>query len=250
MLGLPAIKNSGTRVTGKGMARTGIMLGAVTTFMVVLVGLLAEGREPSRRALCASNLKQIGMAMHNYVSAFGVFPPAATYDRDGKPLLSWRVLLLPYLEQGDLYKQFHLDEAFDSASNKPLGDRMPRVFECPSGELSQGLTTYEIIVDPRSMFTGKPTGVPLANVIDGTSKTLLVVEGASPVLWTKPDGLALVSSKPLLGMGSKHPGRFNAVMVDGSLRFEKTEGGDAISPQDLRALVTRDGNEQIATPRP
>jgi prepilin-type processing-associated H-X9-DG protein len=229
---------------------TGTVLGTVTTIMVVLIGLFSEGREPSRRAMCANNLKQIALAMHDYESAFGSLPPAAAYDKDGKPLLSWRVLLLPYLEERGLYDQFHLDEAWDSPSNKPLADRMPRVFQCPSGDLSQGLTTYECIVDPRSMFTGEPTGVPFSSVIDGTSRTLLVVERKSPVPWTKPSHLSLASSEPVLGMGSKHPGGFNAVMADGSANFRKTEGNDAISPQDLRALVTRDGHEEFAAPLP
>ena len=248
MLGLRDINNPKKRVAGKGIAKTGTVLGTVTTIMVVLIGLFSESREPGRRALCTNNLKQIALAMHNYESEFGSFPPAATYDKDGKPLLSWRVLLLPYLEEGDLYHQFHLDEAWDSPNNKPLGDRMPSTFRCPSGDLSPGLTTYQVIVDPRSMFTGGPTGVPLSSVIDGTSKSFLVVEGTSPVPWSKPADLSLASSKPELGIGSKHPGGFIAAMADASARFIRTEGNDAISPQDLRALVTRDGHEEIAAP--
>jgi prepilin-type processing-associated H-X9-DG protein len=248
MLGLRDVNNPKKRVAGNGLAKTGIVLGALTTIIVVMMGLFSEGRETPRRAICANNLKQIAMAMHDYESAFGSFPPAATYDKDGKPLLSWRVLLLPYLEERGLYDQFHLDEAWDSPSNKPLADRMPRMFQCPSGDLSQGLTMYEVIVDPRSVFTGKPAGVPISNVSDGTSKTLLVVEGKSPVPWSKPSDLSLPASKPLLGMGSKHPGGFNAAMADASVRFIRTEGNDAISPQDLRALVTRDGHEEVAPP--
>jgi prepilin-type processing-associated H-X9-DG protein len=171
------------------------------------------------------------------------FPGRPTYDKDGKPLLSWRVLLLPYLEEGDLYKQFRLDEAWDSPHNKPLGDRMPRTFQCPSGLLGRGLTTYEVFVEPRSMFTGKPTGVTVREVTDGTSHTLLVVEAKKPVPWTRPGGLSLASSDPALGMGSKHDGGFNASMVDGSVRFIKTSGEGAIEPGDLRAMVTRDGRE-------
>ena len=98
--------------------------------------------------------------MANYESAFGALPAAAAFDKDGKALLSWRVLLLPYLEQRELYDQFHLDEAWDSPHNKPLIDKMPRVFQCPSGELSKGLTTYEVIVDPRSIFTGEHQASP------------------------------------------------------------------------------------------
>jgi len=254
ILGLADINNPRKHVSGRGLAISGIVLGSVTSFMVlifvpVLIALLLPAvqaaREAARRAQCTNNLKQIALAMHNYNSTYGCFPPAATYDGDGKPLLSWRVLILPYLEQGTLYGQFHLDEAWDSPHNKPLGDQMPIVFRCPSELPTDGLTTYEVVVDPRSMFTGKPSGVPFSTVTDGTSNTLSVVESTSPVPWSKPEDLPLKSSDPLLGMGSKHPGGFNATMADGSVLFFKS----SISPQVLKALVTRNGNESVSPPR-
>ncbi len=249
MLGLRDINNPMKQVTGKGMATGGIVLGALMMVATVLAVLGAEGIEPSRRAQCVNNLKQIGLAMDNYYEANGTFPPAARYDADGKPLLSWRVLILPYVEQRALYEQFHLDEPWDSPHNKPLADRVPSVFQCPSERLpSQSLTTYVVVVDARSMFTGEASGVPISSVSDGTSKTLLVVEAASPVLWTKPDDLSLAPVARLLGVGSKHPGEFNALMADGLVRFIRDSGNDAISPQDLGALVTRDGHEAVATP--
>jgi len=231
------------------MAKTGIVLGAVTTIVTVLFPLGVESREAGRRTMCEYNLKAIALAMHNYVDQHGTFPPAAKYDTNGKLVLSWRVLILPYLEQQGLYEQFHLDEPWDSPHNKPLADRMPRVFQCESAQLpSPSLTTYQVIVDPRSMFSGEPAGVPFSSVSDGSSATLLVVEAANPVPWTKPEDLSLASSDPLLGMGSKHPGGFVAAMVDGSCRFIRTSGKDVISPQDLRALVTRDGREAVEFP--
>ncbi len=249
LLGLSDMKNPHKRVTGRGMAKTGIVLGTVTTIVTALFPLGVESREAGRRTGCEYNLKAIALAMHNYVDQQGTFPPAAKYDANGKPVLSWRVLILPYLEQQGLYEQFHLDEPWDSPHNKPLADRMPTVFQCESAQRpSPSLTTYQVVVDPRSMFTGEPTEVPVSSVSDGTRATLLVVEAANPVPWTKPEDLSLASSEPLLGMGSKHPGGFVAAMADGSFRFIKTSGENAISPQDLRALVTRDGHEDIAAP--
>jgi prepilin-type processing-associated H-X9-DG protein len=238
-------------VSGKGMAISGIVLGGLTTFVwlpLILIALLLPAvqaaREAARRAQCTNNLKQIALAMHNYASAYNCFPPAATYDSDGKPLLSWRVLLLPYLEEASLYNQFRLDEPWDSPNNKPLADRIPGMFRCPSDVVPLGMTTYEVVVDPRSLFTGQPRGVSLREVTDGTSNTLMVVEGADPVPWTKPDGLSLTSNAQMLGMGSKHPGGLNASFADGSVRFLK----NSISPSTLRALVTRNGNEPITPP--
>jgi prepilin-type processing-associated H-X9-DG protein len=253
ILGLADINNPRKRVSGKGLAISGIVLGSVTSFMLfivvpVLIALLLPAvqaaREAARRAQCTNNLKQIALAMHNYASTYDCFPPAATYDGDGKPLLSWRVLILPYLEQGPLYGQFHLDEAWDSPRNKPLADQMPNVFHCPSEPETNGLTTYQVVVDPRSMFTEKPSGVPINTVTDGTSNTLTVVESKTPVPWSKPSDLSLKSSDPLLGMGSKHPGGFNATMADGAVRFIKM----TISPQVLKALVTRNASEPVNPP--
>jgi len=248
VLGLGDINNHPKRLTGKGLAISGIVLGSITSLcapvqIALLLPAVQAAREAARRAQCTNNLKQIGLAMFNYEAANGCFPPAATYDADGKPLLSWRVLILPYLEQAALYNQFHLDEAWDSPNNKPLGDRLPDVFRCPSVVMPKGLTTYEVIVDPSSLFTGKPPGVPIADVTDGTSNTLLVVEGAVPVPWSKPGDLSHASGEPMLGMGSKHPGGLNALMADGSVHFIKT----SISPQVLKALVTRNGGEVVSS---
>jgi prepilin-type processing-associated H-X9-DG protein len=258
ILGLIDINNSKKRLTGHGFAIAGIVLGSVTTLLIsllvvpVLIALLLpavqSAREAARRAQCVNNLKQIGLAMHNYASANGCFPPAATYDKAGKPLLSWRVLILPYLEQDSLYKQFHLDEAWDSPHNKTLGARALTVFQCASNTVPDGLTTYEVVVDPRSIFTGQPAGVPVSSVTDGTSNTLLVVEATTPVPWSKPEDLSLSSSAPALGMGSKHPGGFNALMADGAVRFFKSSTSNPLSPTTLKALVTRDGGEAVSPP--
>jgi len=249
ILGLSDINNPAKRVTGKGMAITGIVLGSLSLLalpvnIALLLPAVQAAREAARRAQCTNNEKQIGLAVLNFVSANDKFPPAAKCDPSGKPLLSWRVMILPFLEQQGLFNQFHLDEPWDSPNNKPLVDRMPDVFKCPSDvQPSQGLTTYQVIVDPRSLFTGKPTGVGIGDVTDGTSLTLTVVEAATPVPWTKPEDLSLDSKAPLFGMGSKHPGGLNALFADGSVHFIKT----SINPGLLRALVTRDGGETISS---
>ncbi len=254
ILGLIDTNDPKKNVRGQGMAITGIVLGGINLlWMPVLIAILLPAvqaaREAARRAQCTNNLKQIALAMHNYHSVYGQFPPAAAYGSDGKPLLSWRVSILPFLEENSLYSQFHLDEPWDSPNNKPLGDRMPSVFRCPSEVvIPQSLTTYVVVVDPRSMFTGTPKGVSFSDVTDGTSNTFTVVEAASPVPWSKPQDLSLASSDPALGMGSKHPGGFNASMADGSVQFIRNSTANPISPQVLKALVTRNGGERVARP--
>src|SRR5262249_19251820 len=103
-----------------------------TTAELVAVPI-RQAREAARRSQCTNNLKQIGLAMHDYHRAHGTFPPAYSTSPDGKPLLSWRVHILPFLGQKALYDEFHKDEPWDSEHNKTLISRMPAVYTCPSG---------------------------------------------------------------------------------------------------------------------
>ena len=89
-----------------------------------------------------NNLKQIALALHNYHAAMGSFPATASMSKDGKPLLSWRVHILPYLEQDNLFKQFKLDEPWDSEHNKALIAKMPDIYRSPAQKVGDGKTTY------------------------------------------------------------------------------------------------------------
>jgi prepilin-type processing-associated H-X9-DG protein len=210
----------------------------------VLVALLLpavqSAREAARRAQCVNNLKQIGLAFHNYESVNGVFP-GNIVDKDGKPLLSWRVAILPYLEQAELYEKFKLDEPWDSPNNKPLLSQMPKLYACPSEAVDLTLAKYLGFEGPGG-FLEKGAKIQIGDVTDGTSTTLAVVEAAKGAPWTKPEDLPFDPKAPSpLGAGSKHPGGFNALFVDGSVRFLKT----SIPASVLKALVTRNGGERI-----
>ena len=213
----------------------------------VAVGLLLPAvqaaREAVRRAQCSNNLKQIGLAFHNHHSVHGAFP-GNILGKDGKPLLSWRVAILPFIEQQELYNEFKLDEPWDSPHNKPLMSRMPMSFRCPSSPLTDpSMTSYLGYEGPGALLEkGRKVGV--ADVIDGTSNTLAVVESSKDVPWTKPEDLPFdPEARPALyGAGSKHPGGFNALFADGSVRFLKSSIGLTV----FKALITRAGGEVIA----
>jgi prepilin-type processing-associated H-X9-DG protein len=213
------------------------------TLVALLLPAVQAAREAARRAQCTNNLKQIGLAMHFYHDANNAYPKPAITDKDGKPLLSWRVAILPYIEQASLYQKFHLDEPWDSPHNKALIVQMP-TYLCPSRPNAQpGTTTYRCLVGPGALFEeGKAT--TMADVTDGTSNTLAVVESQEAVPWTKPDELKFdpAAGASLFGVGSFHPGGFNALFADGSVRFISA----TIDKQVFKSLITRAGHDGVA----
>ena len=215
---------------------------SVGVAVALLLPAVQSAREAARRAQCVNNLKQIGLAMFNHHSRFEVFPAAIT-DGEGTPLLSWRVALLPQLNEQDLYDEFHLDEAWDSPHNKALIDRMPATFTCPSEpDMDSGMTTYRIAEGPGASFPG-PEGISIREIQDGTSVTIAVFESEEPTPWTKPGGLPF-SSEPgadLPPFGSAHPGGFNALFFDGSVRFLE-DATKAVR----RAMLTPAGKEAVS----
>ncbi len=238
-----AVDDSGVRI----VAREALPSIYSPTTSGVLVALMLpavqSSREAARRAQCLNNLKQIGLALHNYHSTFDSFPKQGITDKDGKPLLSWRVAILPYIEQQALYNKFHLDEPWDSEHNKALLNEMPKVFACPSRTNADPTKThYQGFVGEGAFWDAeKPIG--LVNITDGTSNTIAVVEAENAVPWTKPEDIKFdpKNDKGLFGAKSEHPGGFNALFGDGSVRFIKT----SVAVDVFRALITRAGGEVI-----
>ncbi len=264
ILGIMALRevNRGRgRVTGRGLAITGISLGSLTAICFLpglLLGLLLPAvqkvRDAANRLSAQNNLKQLALAMHNYEDSFGFLPPAVVYSKNGKPLYSWRVLVLPYLEEAALYNQFHLDEPWDSPHNLPLAQRMPAVFASP-GEAGKGLTEthYQVFVGGGAIFDAAESRKPgdaefrpprpasLRDIPDGTNKTILIVEAADPVPWTKPDDLPYAPDRPLPRLGYVSPMGFCMVLADGSGRFVSHKVDERL----LRAAITRNGHEAL-----
>jgi prepilin-type processing-associated H-X9-DG protein len=209
-----------------------------------LVPALRSSLEASRRVQCVNNLKQIALAMHNFHASNNTFPRPAVLDAKGKPLLSWRVAILPFIDQQPLYEKFKLDQPWDSPHNKALLKEMPPVFRCPIGtKVETFTTTYRVLVGKGALFENdKEIGV--ADVTDGTSNALMVVEATDAVPWTKPEDLSFdpAAAASLIGAGSPHPGGFNASMADGAVRFFKT----TIDLKVFRSLITRAGGEVVA----
>ena len=238
------IRQSGGRVVGKRMATTGIALGLIGCLFtfVLLKYAFGERIEWARQARCTHNLKQIGLAFHAYHEGYGSFPSAAITDKNGRPLLSWRVTLLPYLEQRPLYKKFHLDEPWDSPHNRALLESMPRDFDCPSDRTKKpGMTGYQAVVGPDTAFTPDFRPLRYQDFTDGTSYTLLIGETRRCVPWTKPEDLPFDMGIPLMRLGSYHDNNgFNLLYTDGAVRFTK----NTIKPGTFEAILSRNGNRQ------
>jgi hypothetical protein len=185
----------------------------------------------------------------------GALPPQSSlYDRQGNPNgLSWRVHLLPYVEEGALYRQFRFDEPWDSDHNKKLIAQMPKVFAAPGVKTKEaGMTYYQAIVSSatdqiRTVFVQSPNARQgLYNIPDGTSNTIAFVEAAEPVIWTKPDDIVFNPKQKLLPkLGGVFEDGFNVVFCDGAVRFlRKKEAGEDM----VKALATANGGEVVQLP--
>jgi hypothetical protein len=220
---------------------------ATTAVIGVLVALLLPAvqaaREAARRNHSMNNMKNIMLAFHNHHDTKRGFPAHAIYNDEGKPLLSWRVQILPYIEQQELYAQFHLDEPWDSEHNKALIARMPEVYKNPNAKLDDGKTNYLAVVGKECFMDGTEKGVQIQHVTDGTSNTIAVVEADldKAVEWTKPDDFQFDPNNPTAGLGHVRPGGWIAGFVDGSVQFISS----GIDPNIVKAMFTRGGGEVV-----
>ena len=191
------------------------------------------------RKTALNNLKQIGLAMHNYHAVYNGFPAAAICDKKtGKPLLSWRVSILPYIEQEALYKQFKMDEPWDSEHNLKLAKNMPNVYFHPiANKPGDNKTHYRVFYGNGALFElNKPTELP--SIADGASNTILTVEAEDPVLWTNPNDLAFDPAKPLPKLLNTD-GQTTICWADGSVYTFNLPG----DPKTLNLLIQKaDGN--------
>lgn len=227
--------------------------GGAEQMLKFLTRPVQAARTAAGRAQSANNLRQLGLALHNYHDVHGHFPPATIRSKDfTKPLLSWRVDVLPYLEQRPLSEQFKLDEPWDSEHNLKLAATMPAVFASPSltEEMrAKGLTTYTAPIfhhlktpEATTVFAD-PSGTKFSKITDGTSNTIALVEvhPKHAVPWTKPEDLVIDSKAkdPLEALRGQPNDGFNALLCDGSVRFIKTD----IDPQTfIWLLLMNDGN--------
>lgn len=236
------------------------------TFMFFALPAVSAPRDVRGRVQCRSNLKQIGLALHNFHDDFDRFPKAARTTASQAELpatspkaqRSWRVTLLPYLENADLYSRYDSDAAWDSDINLPLSRERISSYDCavrPSNvdQQQRFLSAYAAVTGPNAAFKNN-NFVHIRDISDGTSNTVMVVEACgSQIVWTEPRDVRIDSMKMSVNGPGDQPGRSFGIsssyhrggsqilLADGSVRFASQD----IDPKVLRALMTIDSNDPM-----
>jgi hypothetical protein len=249
---LTEIGRSRGRLGGKALAVTGMVLSALS-LLVICPALIYQGYlwrvDGKAKGMSANNLRILSIAMHRYHNANGTFPPAQS-PRDWlnpkPPKVSWRVWILRDMGRDDLFNMYQFNEPWDGPHNLGLLQMMPEVYELPGDTAAPpGHTYYQVFVSspsasPHALFS--PTqGVRIVDIKDGAENTLMIVEAATPVPWTKPDDITFDPNGPLPPIGKHFNGGCNAIFADGTVHFLPGN----LPPATLRALITRDGGETV-----
>jgi len=228
------------------------VLGVVVVCGGILVALLLpavqSARQAARQTECRNNLQQIATAIFEYRQRYDTFPPPYLADQNGRPIHSWRVLILPFLGERALYDRYRFDEPWDSPANRAVAETIPRVYRCPAAAAgSGGETSYVMITGPRSFSTVTGPRRRLSEFPDGAVRTLMLVETLdSGIDWAEPRDFEVgqmrfeINGPQRGGISSGHPGGAHAAMCDGSVLFLS----EWTTAEQVRAMTTIDGGEK------
>jgi prepilin-type processing-associated H-X9-DG protein len=220
------------------------------TIVVLLLSFL--GSDTRAKEQCRENLKRIALALHDYESRNGSLPPACQKGKDGRPMVSWRVLILPFLARQDLYDAYHFDESWDSPSNSQLIAQMPEVFRCPAAPRDPpGRTSYVAVVGSQTMWPGD-RGVTLEEMsaADGVANTVCLIEiDKSDIAWTEPRDLLfrdlIPPAEDVIGQrfSSPHKDAVTVVFADGSVRRLRKQAHTHADRNALSSILTAWGGQ-------
>jgi type II secretory pathway pseudopilin PulG len=232
-----------TRFLGFRLVELLVVIAVIGVLVALLLPNVRFSGEAARRAQCSNNLKQIALALLNYQEVYHALPPAYTVDAEGKPLHSWRTLILPFMEQQSLYEKIDLAKPWDDPANQFAYETRLEAYECPSANCPPKHTIYLAVVAPNGCFQpAEPRS--LSEITDDLSSTLMVIEADSEhhVHWMSPTN---ADESLILGLRTAeklpHPGGFHAACVSGSVRFLNSQVDEA----KLRALISIGGNDNV-----
>lgn len=234
---------------------------ALDTILILLVGLLfvgvpwvfvraVLGKNPEKhnKQFCSDHLNKIMLALGDYHQAYGRFPPACVTDQNGQPMHSWRVLLLPYLRCGSLYKEYNFNEPWNGPNNRKLFTARPAAYVCPSDKTASGskaaCTNYVAVVSPNAAWSSTKSST--ASDVAPLNRTVMLVEVAdADIPWTEPKDLPLDSAEPQRPVAPSSPHlpsasffrtfrpKVHVALADGSVQLLPQELFDARKSSDL-----------------
>lgn len=214
----------------------------------LMVGLMLpaiqSARAAARRTQSANNMKQLGLAMHNYHAVHKEFPAAVMTAEDGKTTYSWRVALLPFLDQKPLYDAYNFDEPWDSDDNLKVLKHMPNTYRHPNESIGVTTSSYYALTGENTGLGNGDRPIRIRDMVDGTSNTALLFDVKRAIPWTKPEDIKYSVDEDVPALGGYEPGGFNALLGDGSVRFIARN----IDEKTLRAIITRNGKEIFTFP--
>jgi prepilin-type processing-associated H-X9-DG protein len=204
----------------------------------------------SGQAECSNNLRQIGLAMHNYHNTYKCFPAAVLTDENDRPMHSWRVAILPYLEEAPLYDLYDFNEPWNGPNNGRLLGSTSMVYRCPDDGVSMMLETSYVMIVGKGTLGGLPNEeVRIADILDGMSDRIMVIEvGSTGIPWMEPrditveEAVTFVTDPAASQFQQVHPGGVNVLFADGSVRCLP----NSIDPQMLRAMLTVDDGQAVS----
>ncbi len=217
---------------------------AICSVIALLLPAFGGASIHAKRSQCSNYLKQIALAIHNYHDTFKCLPSAVLTDEDGRPMRSWRVAIVPFVEEGPLYERYNCDEPWDSPSNRTLLSERPYYFACPGDSILQPQETSYVMIVGEGTAGGEPNEVvTFEDITDGPENTILAIEvvGAG-IDWTEPrdltvdEAITYITNPDARGVEHAHRGGVNVVFIDGSVH----QIPSTIDPQTLRNLLTRD----------
>jgi prepilin-type processing-associated H-X9-DG protein len=210
----------------------------------ITLALLGTAQGEATQAQSVNHLKQIGLAFHTFADSRNHLPPSVLYGgKSGKVPHSWRVALLPYLEQQELYNSYNFDEPWDGPQNSKLLDRMPAVYAYPRLVGASKTHTAYFVFTGKEALLGSGSNPVIADITDGMHRTILAVEAHREVPWTKPEDIPFDATNPLPQIGGFTPDGANVLFGDGSVKYIKK----TISQDLLKALITRAGGEVVSS---
>lgn len=231
------------RRSGFTLIETIVVLFILMVLLALMMPAVSRSRYAARPVQCRHNLKQIELALSQYQYDHGVYPPAFTTDETGRRLHSWRTVILPYLDQNQLYQSVDLTKAWDDDSNKLLEEAFLATYRCPAANIRRAQTTYLAVVTPQSVIRA-PQSLSKSEIKDGPSKTMVVMEvpDTQAVPWMSPsdaDEETVLSIKR--STRTAHQQGMTILMADGTVRFLPSD----LAAEVRKAMITAAGNDTV-----